>query len=170
MSRISPYLFLFAFGFFVSKGHGWKQKEPSRGDVCCLWQRVTNSLLGHSNTKVNGRSMGREKRRGEKSYEASSHERKEQEKKKKVYLHSFQNTWNTKQLLRKNGKDRLKTRISASYCLIFCKWWRTIFFCVQEGNIPVCLLPLISYLNVVWKFSTRLIGITIRKKIWYLLM
>lgn len=51
-----------------------------------------------------------------------------------------------------------------AFVLFFCKWWRTILFCVQERNIPFCLLPLISHLNVVWKLSTQLIGVTIRKK------
>lgn len=81
---MSPYLFLFAFGYFVSKGHGWKQKEPSRGDVCCLWHWVTNLLLGHSNMKVNGRSgAGGMKRRGEKSSEASTHVQEKWKGKKK---------------------------------------------------------------------------------------
>lgn len=69
---MSPYLFLFAFGCFVSKGHGWKQKEPSQGDVCCLWHWVTNLLLGHGNTKVNGR-IGKVERRHKKSYEARTY-------------------------------------------------------------------------------------------------
>lgn len=132
---MSPYLFLFAFGYFVSKGHGWKQKEPSRGDVCCLWHWVTNLLLGHSNMKVNGRSgAGGMKRRGEKSSEASTHfQEKWKGKKKEMHLRSLQNPcscWG------KMGRTGEKQGFQPASVLGLGKWWGITFFCVQEGKVP----------------------------------
>lgn len=77
---MSPYLFLFVFGYFVSKGHGWKQNEPSLGDVCSLWHGVTDFLLGHSNTNVNGRSGG--EKRWEKLWSKQWKKKKEGKEKK----------------------------------------------------------------------------------------